>query len=183
MRLTVSLAALAVMASCASLSESECRRGAWYDVGLTDGARGQRASYIAEHSKACGEFGITPDAHEWQRGRDAGLNQYCTAANAYYVGTTGTRLSPVCREEDANALQLANLRGLNWHRIGREIDKTRQEIPGNQHAASGASGRQRRTCIAGVAARLSPSRSLESTGAKDALSLSTLTLLGAGGRT
>ena len=128
MRLTVSLAALAVLASCASLSESECRKGAWYDIGLTDGARGQRSSYIAEHSMACGEFGITPDAHEWHRGREAGLNQYCTAANAYYVGTTGTRLSPVCREEDANALQLANLRGLNWHRIGREIDKTSQEI-------------------------------------------------------
>ena len=128
MRLTVPLAALAVLASCASLSESDCRQGAWRDIGLADGAHGKRSSYIMEHFKSCSEFGITPDAREWHRGREAGLNQYCTAANAYYVGTTGTRLSPVCRGEDANALQAANLRGLHWHEIGREIDQARQEI-------------------------------------------------------
>ncbi|MYA88994.1 MAG: DUF2799 domain-containing protein [Boseongicola sp. SB0662_bin_57] len=128
MRLTVPLAALAFLAGCASLSESDCRQGAWRDIGLADGAHGKRSSYIMEHFKACSEFGITPNAQEWHRGREAGLNQYCTAANAYYVGTTGTRLSPVCRGEDANALQAANLRGLHWHEIGREIDQARQEI-------------------------------------------------------
>ncbi len=128
MRLTVPLAALGVLAGCASLSESDCRQGAWRDIGLSDGARGQRSSYIVEHFKACSEFGIVPDAQEWHRGREAGLNQYCTAANAYYVGTTGTRLSPVCRAEDVNALHAANLRGLHWHEIGREIDQARQEI-------------------------------------------------------
>lgn len=128
MRFIVPLAALAALAGCASLSESECRQGAWRDIGLADGARGKQSSYIMEHFKACGEFGITPDAREWHRGREAGLEQYCTAANAYYVGSTGTRLSPVCRGKDLNALQAANLRGLHWHEIGREIDQARQEI-------------------------------------------------------
>lgn len=128
MRLTVPLAALAVLAGCASLSESDCRQGAWQDIGLADGAHGKRSSYIMEHFKACSEFGITPDVPEWHRGREAGLKQYCTATNAYYVGTTGVRLSPVCRPENADALQAANLRGLHWHEIGQEIDQARQEI-------------------------------------------------------
>ena len=128
MRLILPLAAFAVLAGCASLSESDCRQGAWRDVGLTDGARGKRSSYIMEHVKACGEFGITPNAQEWHRGREVGLKQYCTAANAYFVGTTGTRLSPVCGGKDVNALQAANLRGLHWHGIGREIDQAKQEI-------------------------------------------------------
>ncbi len=128
MRFIVPLAAFAVLAGCASLSESDCRQGAWRDVGLADGARGKRSSYIMEHVKACGEFGITPNAQEWHQGREAGLKQYCTAANAYFVGTTGSRLSPVCHGKDVNALQAANLRGLHWHEIGREIDQARQEI-------------------------------------------------------
>ncbi|MXY32992.1 MAG: DUF2799 domain-containing protein [Boseongicola sp. SB0676_bin_33] len=128
MRLTVPLAAFAVLAGCASLSESDCRQGAWRDIGLADGARGKRSSYIMEHAKSCSEFGITPNVQAWHRGREVGLQQYCTAANAHYVGTTGARLSPVCRGEDINALQAANLRGLQWHEIGREIDEARQEI-------------------------------------------------------
>ncbi|MDE0523604.1 MAG: DUF2799 domain-containing protein [Boseongicola sp.] len=128
MRLTVPLAALAFLAGCASLSESDCRQGAWRDIGLADGARGKQSSYIMEHVKACSEFGIAPDVQEWRRGRETGLKQYCTAAHAYFVGTTGTRLSPVCRAEDADALQAANMRGLQWHEIGREIDQARQEI-------------------------------------------------------
>ncbi len=128
MRLSVPLAALAVLAGCASLSETDCRQGAWYEIGLADGARGQRSSYVFEHSKACAEFGITPDAQEWHQGREVGLRQYCTTAKAYDIGTAGTRLAPVCRPEDVNALQAANMRGLRWNEIGREIDQAEQEI-------------------------------------------------------
>ena len=56
-----------------------------------------------------------------------GLKRYCTASNAYRVGSRGRHLAPVC-EADIDRLEAANARGLRWHELGREIASVENEI-------------------------------------------------------
>ena len=94
-RVAMVVAALA-LAGCASLSEKECRAGDWYAIGQRDGAAGRTEDYVAEHSAACQQFGVTPDHDRWLAGRDKGLERFCTARNGYSVGSVGGRYDGVC---------------------------------------------------------------------------------------
>ena len=128
MRILLLLTALLGLAACATLSESECRDGNWYQIGRDDGAAGRPLDFIRQHAKACNEFGVAPKAKPWREGRLEGLKQYCTRPNAYDVGTRGRRLSPVCPAEDIESLQAANARGLRWYQIGQEIAEVERDI-------------------------------------------------------
>ena len=128
MRILLALAPLAFLAACASLSETECRSGNWFEIGRDDGSNGRAASFIREHAKACNDFGIAPNAGAWRKGREEGLKTYCTRRNAYDIGARGRTLSNVCPASRQSALEDANDRGRTWHRIGREIAQTRSEI-------------------------------------------------------
>lgn len=121
LRLIAALALLMALASCASLSEQECLAGNWEEIGQRDGRAGRTADYIVNHYKACDETGVTPDRAAWERGRQAGLRAYCTPDNAYDVGRSGRRLSPVCPAASLPALDRAHDRGWRYYRLTEEI--------------------------------------------------------------
>ncbi len=124
---SLAISAFAVLASCASLSEDACRSGDWAAIGYNDGTNGRLETYITEHRKACGEFGIVPDTATWLRARLEGLKQYCTVPNAYLIGRSGRELNPVCSSQ-INALQLSNFYGLRYYEITAEINALEDEI-------------------------------------------------------
>ena len=109
----VFIAFLPLLASCASLSEDSCRIGDWSAIGYRDGANGQLISYINEHREACAEYGVTPDVEVWARARLDGLQEYCTAENAYDIGRRGRDFSPVCTT-NREGLRLAHLYGQRY---------------------------------------------------------------------
>lgn len=121
MRAALALLALLLAGACASLSEEECRAGDWRAIGFADGAAGRPADYVARHREACAEVGVSPDLDAWLAGREAGLARYCTPANAFDVGRSGRRLSPVCAGPGLPDLERANRAGLRYWEIGREI--------------------------------------------------------------
>ena len=82
-RLLAGLAAIALVASCATLSEEECLEGNWREIGQRDGQAGRTASFIAEHAKACEKAGVVPNPSLWEQGRQAGLPAYCTPSKVY----------------------------------------------------------------------------------------------------
>jgi len=84
------------LTGCASLSESDCRGGDWYNIGVRDGANGRGEDYVAEHTAACQKIGVVPDHDRWLEGRDRGLERYCTARNGYRVGEVGGSYNEVC---------------------------------------------------------------------------------------
>ena len=127
-RLLTGLAALALVASCATLSEEECLQGNWREIGQRDGQAGRTASFIAEHAKACEKAGVVPNQSLWEQGRQAGLPAYCTPAKVYSEGRSGRGLSPVCPSAQLPALQLANDRGRAWYRLTNEISSLNSEI-------------------------------------------------------
>lgn len=116
------------LASCATLSENECRSGDWEAIGREDGTDGRREDFILQHAKACNEFGIRPNKTEWMRGRAEGLKLYCTPAKAFSEGRRGKILSPVCPASSLATLQRANERGLRVNRIEQEIREIENEI-------------------------------------------------------
>lgn len=122
------VAALLLTASCASLSEEQCRAGDWAAIGRSDGLSGRSEGYVTTHAQACSELGIAPDFAAWNAGRLEGIGGYCTPARAYSAGQRGQRLSPVCQGYDLRALSEANFAGLRYREIGRDIDQVRGEI-------------------------------------------------------
>jgi hypothetical protein len=82
------LAILAVLglSGCATLSEEQCRAARWEEVGRGDGRRGERPEQLETHRKACASHGLEPDADEWRRGYQQGVNEFCTPAGGYNAG-------------------------------------------------------------------------------------------------
>jgi len=128
MRYLLLLAPLLLLSACATLSEDQCRAGNWYEIGKNDGADGRQSSFLAQHAKACRDYGIRPVASEWERGRRDGLPLYCVPSRAYHEGTRGKHLSPVCPVEQLDQLERANARGLAYNRITQEIGEIEREI-------------------------------------------------------
>ncbi len=127
LRLLLAGLALTLLASCATLSEDQCRDGNWAAIGFSDGADGRPASWIAEHRKACAEFGVVPDAAAWAMGREQGLKQYCTPDNAYRIGSRGLTLAPVCPQAARAAMQPAYQHGRRFYDAGDDIADYRRE--------------------------------------------------------
>jgi hypothetical protein len=111
------------LTGCATLSESECRSGAWSDVGFRDGRSGRVADRISEHAKACSEYGIVPDRAAYFEGRDEGLVQYCTMHNGFLVGSKNESYEGVCAVLDERQF----LAGFN---PGRELYRARERLSG-----------------------------------------------------
>ena len=126
MRYVLLIVAALALAACATLSEDACRSGDWGGIGLRDGQNGRSAAFIAEHAKACADFGIAPDPVAWEAGRQEGLKTYCTPRNAWEEGARGIILKDVC----VNAAELRddNRKGLRYHRITREIASLEADI-------------------------------------------------------
>lgn len=128
-RAPLALTAFAVfLGACATLSEDACRSGDWFSIGAADGARGRESDYLANHAKACADYGITPDRAEWEAGRQQGLRTYCTPETVYEEGRRGRSLSPVCPAADIERLERANETGLAYHRIEQRIDRLERDL-------------------------------------------------------
>lgn len=126
-RLFLLLCVLA-LGSCATLSEDECRAGDWRSIGFEDGAAGRDAAFISRHRGACAAFGLSPDLNAWLAGRQSGLQQYCTPANAYAIGQRGGSVNPVCPVGAAQEMGPAFQQGQLWYTLGQEISDVEREL-------------------------------------------------------
>ncbi|WP_052190977.1 DUF2799 domain-containing protein [Chitinibacter sp. ZOR0017] len=127
MRRLFSVALLILTTGCASLSESECRSGDWYGIGLRDGQNGY-SSQIAEHTEACRKQQVTPDLALYHRGREEGLRSYCTASNGYQVGLRGAQVENVCPAATQAAFQSAYQRGYQRYKVQQELQQVEWRI-------------------------------------------------------
>lgn len=83
---------------CASKTEkAACDQRDWFELGRNDGARGNTNDQLPKHRDDCGSSKNRPD---WERmyanGRNAGLVEYCSAANAVELGKSGIPYMFVC---------------------------------------------------------------------------------------
>ena len=100
-RLALLTTAVGLLSNCASLSEEECLYLDWRAKGVIDGSRGEPQGKVLDYQKSCDRYGITVDAEAFETGRVVGLEQYCTEANGFTVGMSGTKYRDACT--DANS--------------------------------------------------------------------------------
>jgi hypothetical protein len=95
-RIGIALAAVAAvltLASCAPMTEGECRGTDWRERGVHDGSRGQRVRDFGSFREQCGKFGIAPDERAYLSGRAIGLARYCTPESGLAQGKAGSGYS------------------------------------------------------------------------------------------
>jgi len=134
------------LASCATMSEEQCLAGDWGGQGYSDGASGLSMSRLDEHAEACAKHGVVPDAAAYRAGREQGLPRYCTPANGFRAGRTGSGYGGVCPaylEADflpayrdgqivhAAEQALTDARG-RVESLGRELEHLDEKITGKQ---------------------------------------------------
>lgn len=115
-------AGLVLLSACASISAEECLAADWYSIGVEDGAKGYTMSRLGAYRKDCAEVGVAPDADEYSRGRDVGLQSFCTYDRGFNEGKMGRYNSAVC---PAGPLQAAFNEG---YMAGRYVYDTTQTI-------------------------------------------------------
>lgn len=124
----VILAASMMLYGCATLSKQECITGNWEAIGFSDGAAGYSAERLHSHNKACAKAGVSPDYRAWERGRQAGLKQYCTIDNAYQMGKRGYVLNAVCPTDITAGLQRINADGRAYHEAQNQLQQIRDQL-------------------------------------------------------
>lgn len=105
-----------------SFQTSDCQTADWKQIGITDGTHGHNAQRILSHQKTCQKSGVTPNIALWEEGRQIGLKNYCTKANAYDLGRHGYTLTGVC-EDNLDELHHANMMGLEQYHLHRRIHR------------------------------------------------------------
>lgn len=128
------LCAAVLLSGCASLSKEECQQGDWRQIGFADGASGQSAAYINEHSKACAEYGVRPDLDSYLRGREQGLLTYCQAENGFSVGRQGKQHNVAdCPENMKPGFIEQYRQGQQVYNTEQELKRQRSRIDTNNH--------------------------------------------------
>jgi hypothetical protein len=128
MRAVLPALALLALASCASLTEEECRAGDWFQIGVADGAEGRGTDRIEAHRRACADAGVTPDTEAWLKGRERGLRLYCVPRKAYEVGRQGRSVAEGCTAAERARMAPAHEWGRQYWRLELQADDLRGEI-------------------------------------------------------
>lgn len=117
---------------CQSLSKSECLNGDWFGIGRNDGTNGRYSTYLSNHREACASVGVIPDQAAWERGRQEGLQYYCTPSKAFENGKRGYGVNNVCPHNIQSELNRANSFGREIHDYQSKIDDNNRKISAYQ---------------------------------------------------
>lgn len=131
-----------LLGACASLSEQDCLRGDWQQVGFRDGQTGRPASRIEAHREACREFGIEPQEPAYRAGRERGLNFYCTPANGMAAGRRGESYAGVCPAWAERGFLRSFEAGREVHFARERLDRIEQELRSLEVRYNGASNKE-----------------------------------------
>ncbi len=158
-RMTTIVFAALLAGGCATMSKDECLVSDWQAVGFEDGARGYTADRIGQHRKACADHGIALDLAAYRRGRDEGLQHFCTPQNGFNLGSSGGSYAGVCPESLAADFSTAYAEGRRLHdlrsrvsgadyqiaALERQVDELERQIDANEQTiiASGTANIER----------------------------------------
>ncbi|MBL4875548.1 MAG: DUF2799 domain-containing protein [Cohaesibacteraceae bacterium] len=132
-RIFLSLVIILIVSGCASLSKSQCQVGDWYSIGKSDGYEGKPAhTQLAEHFKACSEYGINIDRAPYDQGHLEGLVAYCTLPRGVSEGIAGRNYQGVCTGESEIDFQEGFIAGNELYKVRQEIGTLERSIENTQ---------------------------------------------------
>ncbi len=126
-RLIVAAATL-ILAGCAGMSAEECLVADWEAIGYEDGARGATGGTIGQHRKACASAGVVPDFPAYERGRQAGLLEYCKAGVGYRIGASGGTYSGVCPSDLEPDFMAGYVEGRELYELRADVSRLESRI-------------------------------------------------------
>ncbi|MBS3797849.1 MULTISPECIES: DUF2799 domain-containing protein [unclassified Pseudoalteromonas] len=91
---------LALLSGCSSISQQQCERGDWFDIGFGHGQQGRTLANGKNIIYDCLEYGVRPTLEDYKRGHQEGLKDYCEPENAFTQGLNGRDYNPICRSEE-----------------------------------------------------------------------------------
>jgi len=113
---------------CATLSYEDCLQGAWFELGLNDGRMGRPFNRLAQHQKACSEYGISLDNNQYNAGRKQGLRDYCQLDNAIETGLQGHRYQSVCPSDIHAAFLRYNQAAYDVYQCQKDLEDLGDEL-------------------------------------------------------
>jgi hypothetical protein len=122
------LAAIVLLAGCASLDRSECVNANWYAIGVEDGARGQGVERLGAHRRACAEHNVAPDAERYLAGHREGLKSFCTYERGYALGRAGKTYSGTCPPALREHFLAGYRHGQELHGLTRRLEEVNADI-------------------------------------------------------
>ena len=125
---TIALLAIALLAGCATLSESQCAANDWHTVGYSDGVSGQDSSRLLKHQNACMKHGVTPNRMAYMAGWEEGVVRYCTPDNGFQQGQRGSSYRNVCPNDLEPGFHEAYLAGRELHLAQAEITRMQRSM-------------------------------------------------------
>ena len=120
-RLPITLALLAWLTGCATMTAQECKVANWGEVGLRDGLAGAALPVLNDRVKDCAEAQVPVDTPRYLQGRDQGLLQYCRIENAVPLGLDGKSYNGVCPVAVEGEFR-------RRFQVGREVHVARNEL-------------------------------------------------------
>jgi hypothetical protein len=122
------IAAMLLLAGCASLDRSECLNANWYAIGLEDGARGYSVERLGAHRRACAEHNVAPDAERYLAGHGEGLKSFCTYERGYALGRAGKTPAGTCPPELRDGFLAGHRHGKELYGLTRRLDEVNTDI-------------------------------------------------------
>jgi len=119
-----------VMSGCATLNENECLSADWYQIGFSDGVKGEPETYLEKHRKACSKHGVRTDMSEWLTGRQEGLRRYCTAERGYEEGLSNKKYHGVCSGLAGREFEQAYQRGNELYQQRQLVAQLESDLKG-----------------------------------------------------
>ncbi len=135
---------LLLVASCATMDKSECRKAEWEVIGLEDGAQGHPLSYLGRHREACAEYGVKPNLARYKIGHATGVRQYCTPQNGFRQGHTGRQYNGVCPGDLEGSFLAGYETGHELHVLSTDINRMQNEVRSMQDELAGLEQRQQK---------------------------------------
>ncbi len=112
---------VALLSACASMSEKECLTANWTDQGYRDGRDGYPLSRLQDHREACSAVRVVPDSQQYQAGREVGIREYCSPANAVREGRLGRSYRNSCPMELDRSFR-------HYHELGYQVYSVEQRL-------------------------------------------------------
>lgn len=125
------LMALFLLSACSTTPLAErfsCANSDWYEIGRRDGASGAPPERWSHYHEKCGDR-IDPQSEDMYRnGRNSGLVEYCTPANAFELGRMHIAYNSVCPPQMEPLFVQAYDKGSHARELDLESKRLSQRI-------------------------------------------------------
>ena len=120
----VSLALLALLSACSTMSKTDCLEMDWQQQGFEDGSEGVEVAQAESYSESCSRHDVQLDMDAYLEGHASGLRLFCKPDNGFEQGREGYRYTVGFCPADLERLFLGEYRvGLEFYSVYRSIDE------------------------------------------------------------